>query len=145
MPKNNFNFGKERIITERGRAYVQTVMFIFQFAMIFALTIKSYNPKWYWLVAIGIIMIVAMVLFVRFMRFDIERNIPAEYEWTWNMNPEWQKHKHLVEKIGEDVAEIKNEAQEWKQFIVKNAAKPANSHQNQQGSAILQPEQSSLL
>ena len=103
---SEFNFGKQKAIAERVRGYVQTVAWILQFGMMTALTIKSFNLGWYWLGSLGVIGIIAGLLFVKFMRFDIKRNLPAELGWLFSINPEFQALREDVREIKEKLEEI---------------------------------------
>lgn len=89
---NNLNFGKGRIIFERARGYIQSV----QFLMMLAITIKLYDIPLVWLLT-GIVC--GVVVIVLFMRFDIKKNMPAEYNWTWEVNPAYQKLLAILEKL----------------------------------------------
>lgn len=94
--RNNINFGKGRIVFERARGYLQSLQFI----MNLAITVKLFDIGLIW-IAVGFVALSFAVFF--FMRFDIKKNMPAEYKWSWEMNPAWQEKRRddkiLAEKV----------------------------------------------
>lgn len=115
-----FNFGKERVIFERARGYVMLVLQFVQFAMIFMVWIKTSDWGYLYLVfMIGSIPLSIWLLF-RLMNFDVKKNMPAEYEWTWSINPEWQKHKQQIETMAQTIQRIENELSHLSKLENKN-------------------------
>lgn len=96
---NNINFGKGRIVFERARGYLQSL----QFLMNLAITIKLFSIGWIW-IAVGFVLLSFAVFF--FMRFDIKRNMPAEYKWSWEMNPAWQEQMQKIDLLLEKVDKL---------------------------------------
>jgi hypothetical protein len=100
-----FNFGKERYIYTRARDYIFNFTFLFQQATNIIIWMKLGEITVVQILLFGIPSVVLLIfLFIRFMRFDVKRNIPAEFAWTWRVNPAYQE---LLNEIRELKKELK--------------------------------------
>lgn len=123
MPVDSFNFGKERYIYTRARDYIFNLTFLFQQATNIVVWMTLGKVTVLQTLLFGIPTIVFfMFLFWRFMRFDVKKNIPAEFAWTWRVNPAYQEMLNEIKKL-------RKELEQWKS-IVKNAEDPVSSRSN---------------
>ena len=98
-----FNFGKGRYIYTRARDYIFNVTFLFQQATNIVIWMTFGKITLLQALAFGIPSALLLAfLFIRFMHFDIKKNIPAEFAWTWKINPAYQE---LISEL----KEIRNE------------------------------------
>lgn len=96
---NSINFGKGRIVFERARGYLQSL----QFLMNLAITVKLFSIGWIW-IAVGLLVVSIAAFF--FMSFDVKKNMPAEYDWAWRINPAWQEQMQKIDLLLEKVEKL---------------------------------------
>ncbi len=103
-----FNFGKERYIYTRARDYIFNFTFLFQQATNIIIWMKLGEITVMQMFLFGIPSVVLLIiLFVRFMRFDVKRNIPAEFAWTWRVNPAYQDIIKEIKELKDELSRLR--------------------------------------